>query len=55
MEPEISVSYLEVPANYSYPYLDQTTLFPGILTPGNGAGNADILCKVLGSAILRPV
>jgi hypothetical protein len=55
MEPEISVSYLEVPANYSYPYLDQATLSPGIQTPANGAGNADILCKVLGSAVVRPV
>jgi hypothetical protein len=46
MEPEFSVSYLQVPADYWYPDLDQTSLSPGILTLGNDAGNSDILCKV---------
>jgi len=46
MEPEISVSFSQEPANYSYPDLEQTSLSPGILTPGNDAGNANILCKV---------
>lgn len=46
MEPEISVSYSQEPSNYSYPDIDPTILSPGILTPGNDAGNAGTLCNV---------